>query len=1197
MHSGGILFENKELDKNIVDTALDLPKTFSKDTNHNIIDNAEDYLKINNKPSEVEQILVNISANEKEITSFLQTQIPNKQLNKTNNECFDLEMDDEDIEDGEEDEESLTFPLKHLTLYVYQSITLLKNLDTPLTLINLITKLEPTFCDAYYVKALILTKLERYTEALFAFMNAIYLTEDIEDLLTTLTAQETLYFPDDNLDLENVKVKPCETVYTLDEIYKKFDSEIKIIFSKDLLQNELYSFYTTQFLNWRFERKSPLTIAQLANAILHGIKAICNENNKDKKEEMLILKLVIKDIDSISMLMDNLEYKINQYQENSKQVNNLIEPIVGLLEYIKKNSYVESIVITLQNLLSKIIQDEFQYWTSANIVRFVFTNYLKFIESSIVQFNKKLGITTYILANLIKPNDPSYVVGLYLKALIKKKLNENGISILNDSNENFEGSNGLCLAIQAIGVDDLILQEDFMVTLRNNLLDDLRPHIRFLNQKERAKNTTSFENFCISKINAWNMYISTLPNMKHPKVKLSAEDRANKLDKYLVRSILFGLLYVAKLLKFEEEEFVDVEEIHSQLIKDILTSIMLDITRIKDVALSLSKSKEMQDNLKQPQIFPLINRTIIFLKDSLFAADHEIINVLDDFSKKIKNYFTENKEQMKNKNKYLSAQAEKNKLAEKEQAEKLARKNHLTLEEQIRKKKKNEEQQIIKNYIINNKKAAKFFNEENNHFIPMNTIECKPFVEMKNKGNEPVTTLEKNHVYKIKTGSNNVKVKQRRKIRHLKKLAASFKSDESIKQDPLVMVKRNRSISNEAEKKVNKKNTIYLSSTEKEYLIALKAAKKYAVAYFVGGLVRGRLKIGKNYTPNDYDIATNLSVEEISAIFSPKAEEIKIIGSLVQISMKKGPLLEIMSIKDLVHSRDSLKKDAEKRDFTMNALFVSLNEENEVELDDPTGFGIVNLKNNHLATIISSELSFSKDPVRILRVVKLWVEYQERKEELIVSEGIKNSLDEFKCEQYEVTNIQRVNCYLNKLFYAGLAKAHFDCLFNVNLDKNSSFNNKSSKPPKNVNILNKLFPKIDITVWQHPWLMSKLTDLDTTYRYMKEKHKKINTLNHIYACIIVCQLKTTMKGSLNNEVAIRNAIEIINSNQFLKINFDYFLKNATKKDHLNKAIPELIEDYNEFTTKCSTNSAARFFTACPAQIHTVSSVSSLKNNL
>ena len=148
-------------------------------------------------------------------------------------------------------------------------------------------------------------------------------------------------------------------------------------------------------------------------------------------------------------------------------------------------------------------------------------------------------------------------------------------------------------------------------------------------------------------------------------------------------------------------------------------------------------------------------------------------------------------------------------------------------------------------------------------------------------------------------------------------------------------------------------------------------------AYVVGGCGRDSL-LGR--TPGDWDICTSARPEEMRRLFADH--------QLILTGEKHGTVAVILHGKpyemttyrldgsyrdhrhpDNVQFVDDLAADLARRDFTINALAISLNRENYGTLVDPFG-GLQDLENGILKTPLDPIITFSDDPLRMMRAVR-----------------------------------------------------------------------------------------------------------------------------------------------------------------------------------------------------------------------------------
>lgn len=104
----------------------------------------------------------------------------------------------------------------------------------------------------------------------------------------------------------------------------------------------------------------------------------------------------------------------------------------------------------------------------------------------------------------------------------------------------------------------------------------------------------------------------------------------------------------------------------------------------------------------------------------------------------------------------------------------------------------------------------------------------------------------------------------------------------------------------------------------------------------------------------------------------------------------------------------SLKDDQERRDFTINALAFSLNEENFGDLVDPFN-GVQDLENKIIRTPLNPDITYSDDPLRMMRAIRFATQLQFEIE--------KDSLDAISrnAERINIISGERIVDELNKI--------------------------------------------------------------------------------------------------------------------------------------------------------------------------------------
>jgi len=144
----------------------------------------------------------------------------------------------------------------------------------------------------------------------------------------------------------------------------------------------------------------------------------------------------------------------------------------------------------------------------------------------------------------------------------------------------------------------------------------------------------------------------------------------------------------------------------------------------------------------------------------------------------------------------------------------------------------------------------------------------------------------------------------------------------------------------------------------------IRTLKSHGYAAFIaGGAVRD-LFLG--IPPQDYDIATTATPEEIVSLF-PRAKQVgKAFGStLIVLEHRPYQATTLQSTGGTF--TDSLEKDILRRDFTVNAMFWDPTED---RLIDIVG-GMRDLRRRVLLPVTTADKILADDPIRMLRAIRL----------------------------------------------------------------------------------------------------------------------------------------------------------------------------------------------------------------------------------
>lgn len=232
--------------------------------------------------------------------------------------------------------------------------------------------------------------------------------------------------------------------------------------------------------------------------------------------------------------------------------------------------------------------------------------------------------------------------------------------------------------------------------------------------------------------------------------------------------------------------------------------------------------------------------------------------------------------------------------------------------------------------------------------------------------------------------------------------------------------------------------------THPVFAIASEEAARIGVdAYAIGGFVRDA-KLGRPC--KDIDIVAVSPDKKVSHAGIVLAEAIAArMGVHVNIFKNFGTAqikledyeVEFVGARRESYSRDSrkpivedgtLEDDQNRRDFTINALAISLNKNSYGELLDPFG-GIADMERKTIRTPLDPDITFSDDPLRMMRAIRFATQL-----------GYKIEKDSFEsirrnAERLKIISQERIIDELNKIILAPVPSVGFKMLFDTGLLK------------------------------------------------------------------------------------------------------------------------------------------------------------------
>ncbi|MDQ6756852.1 MAG: CCA tRNA nucleotidyltransferase, partial [Bacteroidota bacterium] len=235
---------------------------------------------------------------------------------------------------------------------------------------------------------------------------------------------------------------------------------------------------------------------------------------------------------------------------------------------------------------------------------------------------------------------------------------------------------------------------------------------------------------------------------------------------------------------------------------------------------------------------------------------------------------------------------------------------------------------------------------------------------------------------------------------------------------------------------------MYFNCTDKELYILKKiaaaASELNMPCFLIGGFVRDKIL---NRTTKDMDIVCAgdgiALAEKVAQKFKP-SPQVTVFKNFGTAQIKLNDLdIEFVGARKESYDFDSRKPHVEKgtteddqnrRDFTMNALAISLNKENFGELIDPFN-GIRDLQNKIIKTPLTPEITFSDDPLRMMRAIRFAAQLHFTIEEKTFNAIAANA------DRIKIVSAERITDELNKIIMSDVPSVGFKLLFTTGLLK------------------------------------------------------------------------------------------------------------------------------------------------------------------
>ena len=169
--------------------------------------------------------------------------------------------------------------------------------------------------------------------------------------------------------------------------------------------------------------------------------------------------------------------------------------------------------------------------------------------------------------------------------------------------------------------------------------------------------------------------------------------------------------------------------------------------------------------------------------------------------------------------------------------------------------------------------------------------------------------------------------------------------------------------------------------SSKIFSVISKASKELQIdSYVIGGFVRDFfLKRGKSKDIDVVAVGSGIELAQKVAIMLPNNPKVQVFKTYGTAMLRYNDIeIEFVGARKESYSEDSrnpdvtkgsLQDDLNRRDLTINALALSLNENNFGELLDPFK-GIDDIENKVIKTPLNPDITYSDDPLRMMRAIR-----------------------------------------------------------------------------------------------------------------------------------------------------------------------------------------------------------------------------------
>lgn len=219
-------------------------------------------------------------------------------------------------------------------------------------------------------------------------------------------------------------------------------------------------------------------------------------------------------------------------------------------------------------------------------------------------------------------------------------------------------------------------------------------------------------------------------------------------------------------------------------------------------------------------------------------------------------------------------------------------------------------------------------------------------------------------------------------------------------------------------------------------LIAEAATELAMPSYIVGGFVRDKLLSRPTKDVDIVCVGSGIDLAHAVANKLPKKPKVSFFKNFGTAHFRHGDFdVEFVGARKESYNRDSrkpivtngtLEDDQKRRDFTVNALAISLNKADYGKLIDPFD-GMADMKAGIMRTPLDPDITFSDDPLRMMRGIRFATQL-----------GYKIHYDTYDAiarnkERIKIVSKERITDELNKIILADKPSVGFEILYKTGL--------------------------------------------------------------------------------------------------------------------------------------------------------------------